>query len=255
MRYAEATIFASRKLAFNFDIAKNVMLNICVLSFIICSLGNPLTVNAAGAVTTVTYDDRGFQLSLKDVNMAVPAYYAYDAYGRMTQQTDARRQTTGYQYDAAGRITQETAPERTLTYRYVPSGNGTGQIQTVSQDGTVVRAYSYNSSGQMASVTEKIDNADYTTSYVYNSRGQMLEKQSPSGMRITYQYTGSGLLSSMRNGADNTLLWQADAVNALGQITESTLGNGLKRVSGYDAYHLPNLIQLQDGGTVIKSLK
>jgi RHS repeat-associated protein len=49
----------------------------------------------------------------------------------------------------------------------------------------------------------------------------------------------------------NTYLWQANAINALGQITESTLGNGLKRISVYDTYHLPSQILLKDGSSVI----
>ncbi|WP_158648201.1 hypothetical protein, partial [Candidatus Symbiothrix dinenymphae] len=60
-----------------------------------------------------------------------------------------------------------------------------------------------------------------------------------------------GLLTSMRNAENSTLLWQADAINALGQITESTLGNGLKRVSDFDTYHLPNQILLKNGASVI----
>ncbi len=86
--------------------------------------------------------------------------------------------------------------------------------------------------------------------YKYDAYGQMLEQRSHSGMIVAYQYT-NGLLTSMRNGTNNTLLWQLEADNALGQITESTLGNGLKRVSGYDSYHLPNQITLKNGTSVI----
>jgi YD repeat-containing protein len=59
------------------------------------------------------------------------------------------------------------------------------------------------------------------------------------------------MLASMKNAETGAYLWQANAVNAQGQITESTLGNGLKRHSGYDTYHLPNQILLKDGSSVV----
>ena len=217
------------------------------------SLGKPVTITSVGATTNITYDDRGFQQTLKDVNMGNPVQYVYNAYGQLTLQTNARGQTTSFQYDAAGRITQETAPERTLTYQYVVSGNGIGQIQTIKQDNNIVCSYGYTPLGLPSSVTEKIDNIDYATSYIYDVHGQMIEKQSPSGMRVSYQYN-NGWLTSMHNEENNSLLWQANAINALGQITESMLGNGLKRIIGYDSYHFLNQILLKDGATVLDQI-
>ena len=215
------------------------------------SLGKPETITAAGATTYIKYDDRGFQRALKDVNMTDSAKYVYNAYGQLASQTNARGQTTSFLYDAVGRIAQESCPERTLIYQYVSSGNGVGQIQTIKEGNAIERSYGYTPLGQVSSVTEKIDNADYTTSYSYNALGQMQEQQSPSGMRTSYQYNGNGLLTSMRNAENNALLWQLDDANAMGQITESTLGNGLKRISGYDAYYSPNQILLMNGNSII----
>ncbi|MDR2584998.1 MAG: FG-GAP-like repeat-containing protein, partial [Prevotellaceae bacterium] len=217
------------------------------------SLGKPVIISAAGDITQITYDDRGFQQSLKDVNIANPIQYVYNAYGQIASQTNEQGQTTTYLYDVAGRLTNQTAPERTLTYQYVPSGYGVGQIQTILENNSTVRSYAYTPFGQVASIAEKIDGIDYTTGYTYNSYGQLTEKQSPSGMRVGYQYN-NGLLTTMRNAETNTLLWQANAINALGQVTTGTLGNGLQRVMGYDTYHLPNQIALKDGSTIIDQI-
>jgi RHS repeat-associated protein len=214
------------------------------------SLGKPEIVTSNGIATHIRYDGRGFQRMLKDVNMADSIRYVYDAYGQLTSQTNARGQTTSFQYDAAGRMTQETRPETTFTYQYALSGNGIGQIQTIREGTNTVQSYTYTPWSQVESVTENIDNAGYTTAYNYDKHGQLQQKLTPSGFRIGYQYT-NGILTAMRNVDVNSLLWQADAANALGQITESTLGNGLKRVSGYDTYHLPNQIALKDGTTFI----
>ncbi len=97
------------------------------------SLGKPVAITSAGAVTSITYDDRGFQKTLKDANMANPVQYAYNAYGQLASQTNARGQATTMTYDAGGRITQKVSPERTLNYEYVPSGNGIGQIKTIKE--------------------------------------------------------------------------------------------------------------------------
>ena len=185
------------------------------------SLGKQETVTSNGITTYIKYDDRGFQRVLKDANMTDSVKYEYDAYGQLTSQTNARKQATSFQYDAAGRMTQESCPERTLTYQYVLSGNGIGQVQTIKQDNAIVRSYGYTPLSRVSSVTEKIDGADYTTSYAYNDYGQMQEQQSPSGMRVSYQYN-NGLLTSMRKADNNALLWQLNAANPLGQITEST---------------------------------
>ncbi len=214
------------------------------------SLGKPVTTSSNGITTHINYDDRGFQTALKDANLLDSIKYVYDAYGQLITQTNARKQTTSMQYDAAGRMIQKSCPERILTYQYVKSGNGIGQLQTIKNGNQVIQSCSYTNRGQTASITENIDNIDYTTSYIYDLYGQMLEQKSPSGMRTSYQYR-NGLLVSMRNGDSNALLWQADAVNALGQITESSLGNSLKRISGYDTYHLPNQILLKNGTSVI----
>ena len=80
------------------------------------------------------------------------------------------------------------------------------------------------------------------------------EVKSTTVMRVGYQYNSSGLLTALRNADNNALLWQANGINALGQITESTLGNNLKRITGYDTYHLPNQIQLKDGVSVIDQI-
>ena len=214
------------------------------------SAANCPTITANGIATHICYDDRGFQRILQDANLTDSLRYEYNAYGQLTEQTNARHQTTIFQYDAAGRMTSETRPENTLTYQYVPSGNGIGQIQTVREGTTTVQSYAYTPWGQIESVTENIDSVDYTTTYSYNSYGQLQQKLTPSGFRIGYQYT-NGALTFMRNVDTNSLLWQADAVNALGEITESTLGNGLKRILGYDTYHFPNQIALKDGSAII----
>ncbi len=214
------------------------------------SLGKPATTTANGISSTITYDDRGYQQTLKDANISNPVRYVYDAYGQMSSQTNARGQTTSMQYDVAGRVTSKTNPERALGYEYVTSGYGIGQLKYIKESGNVINSFTYNYLGQPVTTTEKIDNVDYTVSYSYDSRGQLQEKTSPSGLRVSYQYN-NGQLVSMRNAENNSLLWQADAVNALGQITESTFGNGLKRISGYDTYHLPNQIMLKNGSSVV----
>ena len=218
------------------------------------SLGKPETVTSNDIITHIRYDDRGFQRVLKDANLADSVKYVYDAYGQLTSQTNARGQITTFRYDAAGRIEVDSCSGRKLTYQYVPSGNGIGQIQTIKQNNNTIRSYTYTPLGQLSSVAEKIDNTDYTTSYSYNGHGQLTEQQSPSGLRVSYQYNSAGLLTSMRNAENDASLWQLNAANALGQVTESTLGNGLKRISGYDAYYLPNKITLRNGTSVIDSV-
>ncbi|MDR1682140.1 MAG: hypothetical protein LBS25_01955 [Candidatus Symbiothrix sp.] len=217
------------------------------------SLGKPVSITSNNTTTYIKYDNRGFQSALKDPNLTDSIKYSYNAYGQLTSQTNARNQTTSYLYDAAGRITQETSPERTLTYQYVPSGNGIGQLQTITQGATVIQSHAYTPKGQLASVTENVANSNYATSYTYNSNGQVTEKQTPSDLRVGYQYT-NGMLSALRNADNNALLWQADSINALGQITRSTLSNGMKRAMNYDGYHQLSQLFLTTNGPVVDQI-
>jgi len=216
------------------------------------SLGKPLNIMSNNATTTITYNNRGLQETLKDPNLTNPIKYEYNDYGQLKKQTNARNQVTTYLYDAAGRITTETSPERTLTYQYVPSGNGVGQILSITQDNTtIVRSYTYTNRGQVETVKEKIDGTDYTTSYTYNSYGQMTQKQSPSGLKISYEYN-TGYLSALRNATNNnSLIWQTTGYNVWGQVYKSTLGNGLTRESNFDEHYMPTQILLKNGNSVI----
>ena len=207
------------------------------------------TYNVKSVTQSVWYNLAGQRTESPGFSSTVVTTNAYNTKGQLY-----RSYLPGYGSSSAQYvIALQSAPERTLTYQYVPSGNGVGQIQTISENSNSVRSYTYTPVGQVASITEKIDNIDYTTSYLYNNYGQITENQSPSGMRVGYQYN-NGILTAMRNADNNALLWQANGMNALGQITGSMLGNGLQRISGYDTYHFLNQIQLEDGNTVIDNV-
>jgi RHS repeat-associated protein len=225
------------------------------VSYAYNSLGQPVTVTAAGLTTGIAYDDRGYRTALDDPNQSNTVQYEYDAYGRLRSQTNARGQQTTMTYDAAGRLTEKNRPEGTLTYQYISSGNGKGQLDKILSDGTETNKYYYNSLGLVTQENERIDGTVYSTGYAYDTYGRLSQKTSPSGFSLLYAYNSDGYLTALRNGSDNTAIWQPTAINAFGQITGSTLGNGLTVTRTYNAsdYTLEN-IALQDGGSILDEI-
>jgi len=197
------------------------------------SLGLPVTITAAGLTTRIGYDFRGYQRALKDPNLSDSIRYEYDAYGMLRSQKNARGQTTYFTYDAAGRLLTEISPDMNLTYHYVTSGNGKGQLEYIKTGSTELRKIEYNSLGLPWQITEKIDGDPYITKYSYDSYGRLLQKESPSGFKLLHIYNADGYLTALKDGGANTNLWEAVTINAFGQITSSTLGNGLTRKTVY----------------------
>lgn len=218
------------------------------------SLEMPVRIISKDLTTYIGYDDRGFQKSLKDPNMSDTVRYSYNAYGELESITNARKQTITMSYDALGRIIKKVFPEKTFTYQYVSSGNGKGQLSSVKEGTNIVQSYKYNEKGLPLSITEKLDNVDYTTSYEYDSFGRVIKEKSPSGLSIDLHYT-NGCLSSIKNADNNALIWQTNSANALGQITTSTYGNGLKRISEYDEYNSFKKISLMNGTSYLDEIE
>ncbi|WP_233198707.1 MULTISPECIES: RHS repeat-associated core domain-containing protein [Pirellulaceae] len=135
-----------------------------------------------GNVTTYAYDNLGRQISvtLPDPDGAgsatSPVYsYEYDANGQLLSETDPLGRTTSYTYDAMGRLLTETLPD--------PDG-----IAPAGPLAAPVTTYTYNSSGQLASVT---DAESQTVSYTYNSADLIATMTDPRGTTV-YAYDALG---------------------------------------------------------------
>nr|WP_251061558.1 RHS repeat-associated core domain-containing protein [Streptomyces sp. ISL-100] len=143
-RLVEETDFDDRVLAYAHDAAgqltRRTTASGSVISFERDVLGRPVTKDAAGAVTTYTYDvtgglaratgpdavltlqrDDAGRLLAETVNGRAVTY-TYDALGRRTSRTTPMGAVSSWSYDAAGNRTELSTSGRTLTFEHDKAG-------------------------------------------------------------------------------------------------------------------------------------
>ncbi|MFN5665128.1 MAG: RHS repeat domain-containing protein, partial [Bacteroidota bacterium] len=219
--------------------------------------GNISQINADGAITLITSDAYGRRHTLKDANTGIYTY-EYFANGLLRKQIDPQANATEIKYDQLGRTTEQkringTATE-TTTYSYVASGNGKGQLQTIS-NGITSENYAYDALGRILSITENIKSQNFTTCYEYNSLGRQSKLSYPGGFAILKNYTESGLLASITDAATNNLLWQAAARDVFDRCTQINYAGGLQLINEYKANHTLQRSGISKNGNYIARME
>ena len=254
------------------------------------------TTDQLGHTTTKTYDSDGNLTSVTDPNNHTWSYtydadnrltkvtapdlstttFAYDQVGNLTSRTDANGNATLYAYDAANRlITITDALNRTWTLGYdadsnlisvtAPSGGVTHymydalghRISTTYSDGTPSVSWSYDTDGNVSSMTDgagtvndtynQLDQLTQATrgtdtfAYTYTPVGRIASRTYPDGTTTSYAYDNDGNLASATTGTDVTS-YQYDPA---GYLTQTTLPNGVIEANTFDA--ASRLTQLNDG--------
>ena len=209
--------------------------------------GSPLTITAAGATTTMEYDDKGRQTKLADPDAGTTTY-EYDNLGRLTKQTDARGVVTNITYDDFGRETTRTekmgGETRIVSTSYYTAKPHIGLVesQTDSQSG-ITTSYTYDDYGRLLTKTDKIDGKDYKFIYGYDDYGHHIETTYPSGEHIKYNYNG-GFLTEIQSvtGQSGTKLISDTKYNARGQVTSYKQGNNNTANYSFNSYGYPTSI-------------
>ena len=153
--------------------------------------------------STMTYDNRGLQTSLTDVD-AGKTTYEYDALGRVTKQTDAKGNVTTNTYNSSGLLTKQVCGGVTTTYTY-----DSRLRLTKETTGNQSIAYEYDNLNRPTKKTYTIDGTNLTYSYVYNSNGQMASQTFPDGMTENYSYDTNGNLTAIKIGGQR--VWELDS--------------------------------------------
>lgn len=219
------------------------------------AIGNLVSTNAAGAVTTLTYDIRGRKTSMVDPDMGT-WLYRYNGFGELVWQKDAKDQIVTLDYDSLGRMTSRVEPEGKTTWTYDTAAKGAGvwkgKLASVSAPGSYVESYTYDSLGRPQSSTRTIDGTAYTVETAYDNVGRVIRTKYPdsgigSGPFSTRNvYNSFGYLKEIRNwlDADSTransqlqgrLYWAAEHYDCAGKLDSETYGNGLQNLRGYSA--------------------
>lgn len=136
--------------------------------------------------------------------------YAYDEDNRVTSLT-TNGITESYTYDSYGRVTTKVTKNGSTTvlteqYTYVTTAAGkpTGQVltcRTISSERDVTYTYSYDSNGNIATVSD----GTHTTRYSYDSANQLTrEDNQAAGKSWTYTYDDAGNILSKAEYAYTT---------------------------------------------------
>ncbi|MES2538648.1 MAG: DUF6531 domain-containing protein, partial [Pseudomonadota bacterium] len=174
--------------------------------------------NRRGQVTQTTEDDGGLNRITRQV---------FDAFGRVTQSTDANGQSSSRQYDRLGRIVQVTDAldvHRSSSYdafdRVLTQTDGNGNTTTTR----------YDASSRSITVTTA-EGITVTTSR--NRHGETVQLTDGNGNTTRYTYDRNGRLT--RTSQEALAIASGSQYDHAGRLTESTDANGIKTVYQYDA--------------------
>jgi tripartite motif-containing protein 71 len=123
--------------------------------------------------------------------------FTFSSGGQLSTVSDLDGDTTTLAYNGSGKLSTITDPAgRTLTFNYITSGNGTGDVGSVTQNDSAARTvtYTYNANGMLA--TAKDVNAN-TTSYGYNGTSHYITSiTEPNGGITSYAYDSSNRVTT-----------------------------------------------------------
>ncbi|MFA6023721.1 MAG: SpvB/TcaC N-terminal domain-containing protein [Candidatus Gracilibacteria bacterium] len=224
--------------------------------------------------TTYDYDDRGLLLTLTD-SQGNLRNFGYDSLGRKTLQEDLHDPAEGdfgewtYTYDKNGNLVSQVDPAgQSLTWGYDPLNrmvfedwdagtsakdvsfvydtaiNGVGKIHKILMTNFSVINDKYDSLGNLAKETRKLDTIPYIFQYEYDVLSRLKKIAYPSfAATVNYEYNTAGLLEKVTEGTGATL---RDIVSDMdyspsSQTASTTYGNGTVTTNVYDpaqAYRL-----------------
>lgn len=214
-----------------------------VTSYTYDALGQPKTVRIGNdLVSEMTYDVYGRQTVLNDLRGFGIMTYGYDGFGRLTSQTDPKGNETELTYDALGRVDFITVDGESITdYNYLESGNGIGELGSVSYEFLGAdpyvnsESYTYDEFSRVSSITENINGLTFLHQYTeYNDNNQLLEYVYPSGLVASHVYDNKGYLTDIKSDGD--IVFTRNSTNVFGQETLSTFGNGLSLTNTFDVH-------------------
>jgi RHS repeat-associated protein len=174
--------------------------NTSLIQYTYDPIGNLLKTDTNGQIIRLAYDELGNKISMSDPAMGEWAY-AYNAFGELIYQIDAKGQEVHIEYDLLGRITKRTEPEGESTWEYDTAKHGIGKLAREANTQTE-SIYTYDKFGRPAKTTKTIDGERFTTGVRYDKHGRPVEQTYPDGMKVLREYTDTGYLKTIKTPAE-----------------------------------------------------
>ena len=211
-------------------------------------IGMVTEVSGAEGSITYQYDERGYLLSVENVNGDVVSYtydeygnktsmtypdgrvvsYTYDRMNRMTGVTGLDGEVTTYTYDAAGRRTETSGNTLTTSYRYDSVGNLVEQV--THGESEIAFSYAYDRNGYLTGEIRRENGTTVASSYAYDAAGQLTEFLQTTGYGERYAYDKAGNMTEKvltgTDGAETTLAMKYNKGNQL-----TSMANGRDKIA------------------------
>jgi RHS repeat-associated protein len=211
------------------------------------ALGQLTQTNAAGSITSMSYNQRGNKIAMLDPVMGAWDY-RYNVFGELVGQTDSGGHTVAIAYDVLGRMTQRTEADLVSDWSYdkkfdgTACGKGIGKLCEAKAANGYVRKHTYDNLGRPSVMSTVLDNpaapAVVTETYDVNT-GRVASKTWPSGYQASYQFSPLGYLKKVTGGGTagftQTVSYEVLAMNPQGQVTQYRQGNQVTTVKNFNA--------------------
>lgn len=221
------------------------------------AIGNQISVDANGSVSTATFDlrDRRTSISTPDTGTT---HSVYNVFGEEIWRSNAAGEVIELNYDGLGRLTRriESEGESNWTYDTAP-GAGIGRLTFETSPGGFSRSMVYDALGRTASLTEGHGLRSFVHGYKYDGIGRLAELSYPGGHRVAYHYGKHVMPKSVSDAATGSQYWEAGDHDNFNNVTTEQLGNGLTTNTDYDPVKAtPELTEtLSPTGTVLQHLE
>ena len=191
-----------------------------------------MSISTNGNATSIVSDQHGNKIRIQDPDAGTTAYY-YNAFGEIIKQVDARGDTLKMDYDKIGRIKQRQYIDslgvvKNMRYYYDYQNNhnkGIGKLSSVTVDGVMAEQCLYDTLSRLAQHTRYIEDTAYTEAYTYNTYGQLATLTYPDGFAVDYSYTSKGYMDELTRHDNAKQLYKVYVYNVYGQPTKCGYGN------------------------------
>ncbi|MBG6211058.1 RHS repeat-associated protein [Labrenzia sp. EL_126] len=191
------------------------------------------TIQVDGLELVNHYDQIGNKIRSTDPNLG-QWDYAYNAFGEITWQRDAKGQTTTVDYDLLGRPLRRTMPDNVEEYSYDSSEFGIGKSSRVTNSQGYREDFSYDNFGRLKTKQTRIDQEFFSVSYAYDQYDRIVDTFHPENFRTENTYDDFGFLSHVSSNDPRQAFisplqerWRAVDRDQYGRVTKEVFGNGV----------------------------
>ncbi|HLA74959.1 MAG TPA: RHS repeat-associated core domain-containing protein [Gammaproteobacteria bacterium] len=171
----------------------------------------PVKITQPNRVITLDYDTQGnlLQRTISAGGLARTWKYIYNAQGLMTSVNGPRLDMTDittYTYDASGNLTSIINALNQVTQ--ITSYDAHGHPLTIKEPNGLVTQLQYDTRGRLISSTIGTE----VTSYTYNTVGQIASITLPTGAYLNYSYDSAHRLIQISDSLDNRIVYTLDSM-------------------------------------------